>query len=551
MCALRVAIVGGVAGGASAATRLRRLDEQASITVFERGDFVSFANCGLPYRIGGRIEEDEALLLQTPESLHARFRLNVRVRHEVLSIDRQARAVRVRDRDTGREFEQPFDKLVLSPGAAPVRPNLPGVEHALSLRDIPDMRAILERLDTGRVRQAVVVGGGFVGLEMAENLGRRGLRITVVEAAPQVMIGLDPEMAALVQAHLRERGIELHLGDGLKAIEDAGRQVVLQSGARLNADLVVLAIGVRPETGLARAAGLTIGPRGGIQVNASLQTSDPDIYAVGDAVEKENRLGEPALVPLAWAANRQGRLVADHTLGRPVAFRPSLGTAIVQVFGLSVAATGLNEKQLRAAGRPHQAIHTHPGNHAGYYPGAQRLSLKLLFDPTTGEILGAQAVGGPGTDKRIDVLATAIQAGWRAPDLAELELAYAPPYSSAKDPVNMLGYIAQNVLDGMTPIQWHEFPGPGSVLDVRDRHEFAAGHVPGALNVPLNELREHLDDLPAGPISVYCQVGLRGYLAVRLLRQHAKDARNLDGGLVTLAAARPELIETPEPQATA
>ncbi|HEX2864306.1 MAG TPA: FAD-dependent oxidoreductase, partial [Deinococcales bacterium] len=483
MESLRVVIVGGVAGGASAATRLRRLDESARITLLERGEHVSFANCGLPYHIGGVIEERDRLLLQTPESLKARFNLDVRVRQEVLAIDREAREVRVRDLASGREYREPYDRLILAPGAAPLRPPIPGVEHALSLRNLPDMDAILARVDAG-ARQAVVIGGGFVGLEVAENLVERGVRVTVVEAAPQVMAALDPEMAAIVRAELEANGVRVCLGDALERLDDHGRTVVLKSGARLSAGLVVLAIGVRPETRLAAEAGLAIGKRGGILVDQHLRTSDPSIYAVGDAVQKENLLGDEALVPLAWAANRQGRLAADHIKGLPARFARQQATAIAKVFGLTVAATGLNETALRAAGRAFQAVHTHPASHAGYYPGAERMSLKLLFDPASGEILGAQAAGGAGTDKRIDVLSTAIKAGLRAPDLADLELAYAPPYSSAKDPVNMLGYIAGNLMNGERSLQWHELGLDDPVLDVRDPDEFALGHVAGALNIP-------------------------------------------------------------------
>jgi NADPH-dependent 2,4-dienoyl-CoA reductase/sulfur reductase-like enzyme/rhodanese-related sulfurtransferase len=550
---LKVVIVGGVAGGASAATRLRRLDERAHIVILERGEHVSFANCGLPYHIGGAIEERGKLLLQTPKSLHARFRLDVRTRHEVLSIDPTAKTVLVRDLTSGATYSERYDKLILSPGASPIRPPIPGVEHTLSLRNIPDMDAIIARLESGRVKRAVIVGGGFIGLEMAESLAQRGVAVTVVEATTQVMIGLDPEMAAIVHEELRRNGVALRLGDGLERIEEGGRSVTLASGATLATDLVILAIGVRPETSLARDAGLTIGSRGGVVVSESMQTSDPHIYAVGDAVQKTSLLGAEQLIPLAWAANRQGRLVADHILGRPIRFGPQLGTAIAKVFDLTVASTGVNEKTLVAAGQRYAAIHTHPQSHAGYYPGGGPISLKLLFDPESGKLFGAQAVGGEGTDKRIDVLATAIKGGLTAPELADLELAYAPPYSSAKDPVNMLGYIAENVMEEgyAHTLQWHELePDHGTILDVRDSSERALGHIPGAVHIPLNELRARHTELPPGDVTVYCRVGLRGYIAARLLTQLGYRARNLDGGYLTLAAARPELTSSASPNAS-
>jgi NADPH-dependent 2,4-dienoyl-CoA reductase/sulfur reductase-like enzyme/rhodanese-related sulfurtransferase len=546
MESLKIVIVGGVAGGASTATRLRRLDEKAQIVILERGEHVSFANCGLPYHIGGAIKRRGSLLLQTPKSLRDRFNLDVRVRHEVLAIDRAAKSVLVLDLATGETYREAYDKLVLSPGASPIRPPIAGVEHTLSLRSMSDMDAIKRRVDAGGLKRAVVVGGGFIGLEVAENLVERGVQVSVVEAAPQVMIALDLEMAAIVQEELRRKGVTLHLGDGLDHIGDDGRTVVLKSGERLPADLIVLAIGVRPETGLAREAGLTIGSRGGILVNDSLQTSDPDVYAVGDAVQKLNLLGDEALVPLAWAANRQGRLVADHIKGRRTRFSRQLGTAVAKVFDLTVASTGLNEKALAAGSLPYQAIHTHPRNHAGYYPGGETISLKLLFDPTSGRIYGAQAVGGAGTEKRIDVLATVIKGGLTAPELADLELAYAPPYSSAKDPVNMLGYVAENLMDGERTVQWNDLvPGSGVLLDVRDLHEFEAGHIEGAFHVPLNDLRARHGELPGKNLIVYCQIGQRAHTAVSLLRQLGYRASNLDGGYQTFALARPEAVARP------
>ena len=535
---MRVIVIGGVAGGMSAATRLRRLDERAEIIVLERSGYVSFANCGLPYHVGGVIERRSALLLQTPESLRARFNLDVRVGHEVVAIDRTRKVVRVRELAAEVETELSYDALVLSPGARPVRPPIPGIERALSLRDIEDTDALVAA--TGPARTAVVIGGGFIGVEMAENLRHRGLAVGLVEATDQVMAPLDPEMAALVHDRIRERGVDLRLGVSVVAI--GPQEVTLADGDRLPADVVVAAIGVRPDVALAQAAGLEIGERGGIWVDEHLRTSDPAIYAVGDAVEKVDALdASPALVPLANTANLQGRRVADIIAGQEVKDRPVLGTAIVGVFGLQVATTGWNEKRLRAAGRPYRAIHTHPASHAGYYPGAAGMSLKLLVDPRTDAILGAQGIGEAGVDKRIDVLATAITGGIAASALAGLELAYAPQFSSAKDPVNMLGYIAENLrLGTSTTIQWHELDealsSGATLLDVRTAQEHAAGAIPGALLFPVDELRDRLDEIPGGPLIVHCAVGLRGHTAARLLAQAGREVRNLDGGYRTWAA---------------
>lgn len=534
----RVVIVGGVAGGMSAATRLRRLDEHTEIVVLERSGHVSFANCGLPYHVGGVIEERSELLLQTPASLGARFGLDVRVAHEVREIDRQERVVRGVDLASGEAFELGYDALVLSPGARPVRPPLPGVERALSLRDIEDTDALVAA--TAGARTAVVVGGGFIGVEMAENLLHRGLSVTLVEAADQVMAPLDVEMAALVHDALREGGVRLLLGEQVASIGE--ETVTTSAGTTVPADLVVLAIGVRPESALAQQAGLATGPGGGILVDEHLRTSDPAIYAVGDAVVKKDALdGSEVLVPLANTANLQGRRVADLIAGLEVSDRPVLGTAIVGVLGLQVAATGWSEKRLRAAGRPHRVIHTHPGSHAGYYPGAQTMHLKLLVDPGTDAILGAQGVGRSGVDKRIDVIATAITGGLTASALADLELAYAPQFGSAKDPVNMLGHVADNLRRGTTrSIQWHELDGAvaagATVVDVRNPGEHARGAIPGSVLVPLDELRDRLDELPQGPLVVHCAVGVRGHTAARILTQHGRDVRNLDGGYATWSA---------------
>ncbi|MBK7821616.1 MAG: FAD-dependent oxidoreductase [Tessaracoccus sp.] len=536
---MSIVIVGGVAGGMSAATRLRRLDENAEIIVVERSGYVSFANCGLPYHVGGVIEERSALLLQTPESLAARFRLDVRVGTEAVAIDRAAKTVTVRTLATGDEHVLPYDKLILSPGARPVRPPIPGIERALSLRDVEDTDALVAAV--ADAKSAVVIGGGFIGVEMAENLRHRGLDVTLVEAMPQVMAPIDPELAALVHTELRANGVELRLGAAAAAIGED--HVVLGDGERLPADLVVAAIGVRPDTTLADAAGLAVAARGGIVVDEHCRTSDPNVYAVGDAVVKRDALdGSDVLVPLANTANLQGRRVADHIAGRRAPGRPVLGTAIVGVFGLQAAATGWNEKRLRAAGRPYRAIHTHPSSHAGYYPGAEQMSLKLLVDPETDAILGAQGVGRDGVDKRIDVIATAMAGGITARDLAHLELAYAPQFGSAKDPVTMLGFIGENLREGVTEsIQWHELDAAltagATLLDVRNPGERAGGSViPGAINVPLDELRDNLDSLPDGDLIVHCAVGLRGHTAARILTQAGRRAVNLDGGYKTWAA---------------
>ncbi|MGP4052198.1 FAD-dependent oxidoreductase [Streptomyces sp. 2A115] len=547
---MKVVIVGGVAGGMSAATRLRRLDEEAEIVVLERGVHVSYANCGLPYYLGGVIEERDALLVQTPEALHTRFGLDVRVRSEVVAIDRAARTVRVRDLDGGREYDEPYDRLVLSPGAHPFVPDLPGVERARTLRDVTDVDRIAADLDAG-ARTAVVVGGGFIGVEAAENLRERGLDVTLVELAGQVLPPLDTEMAAPLAEKLREHGIRVELGTQIaKVLPDS---VVLADGRTVPADLVLMSIGVRPENRLAREAGLEIGERGGIAVDASMRTSDPGVYAVGDAAEKRDALtGEPTLIPLANLANRHGRLVADAIAGREVRARAATGTAVVRVFELTAAATGWNEKRLRAAGRPYQAVHLHPGSHAGYYPGASPIALKVLFDPRDGRILGAQAVGADGVDKRIDVIATAMAGGLTAPDLADLELAYAPPYGAAKDPVNMAGMIAENLATGTArTLQWHELDASlthgAALIDVRTAAEHARGAIPGALNIPVDELRDRVNEIPADrPLIVHCQVGLRGHTAARLLTQlTGRPATNLDGGYATWAAAHTTEAATP------
>lgn len=532
---MRYVIVGGVAGGMSAATRLRRLDEQAEIVVLEKGPHVSFANCGLPYHVGGVIGSRDALLLNSPDFLARRFCVDVRVGSEVTAIDTARKVVTVNGTD-----ELAYDRLVLAPGAAPVRPPIPGLERALVLRDVVDTDALVDAVRGAST--AVVVGAGFVGVEVAENLLKAGLQVTVVELADHVLPPLDVEMAIPFQRHMESHGVRVITGD--EVVEVTPTHVRTKGGLELPADVVVAAVGVRPSVELARAAGLEIGERGGIVVDAQLRTSDPDVFAVGDAVEKTDRLsGEAGLVPLANIANRQGRLVADVIAGREVVEPPSTGTAIVGVFGMAAASTGWSERRLRQAGRDVRVIHSHPMSHAGYYPGAQQIALKLLVDPESDLILGAQAVGTDGVDKRIDVLATAMQAGLKASQLAELELAYAPQFGSAKDPVNFLGWINRNVAEGLTPtIQWHEVEAAladgATVLDVRTQGEWDAGHLDGAVLIPLDELRDRLDEVPAGPVVVHCAVGLRGHLATRILRQHGVDARNLDGGWRTWSTMR-------------
>jgi NADPH-dependent 2,4-dienoyl-CoA reductase/sulfur reductase-like enzyme/rhodanese-related sulfurtransferase len=533
---MRVVIVGGVAGGMSAATRMRRLDAEAEIIVLEKSGHVSYANCGLPYFVGGVIEEEDALLLQTPASLHARFELDVRVATEVTVIDPVAKTVMVKDWLKNEEYSLSYDKLILSPGASPVVPPIPGIERALTLRTVEDVEKIADRVNS-KPKSAVVIGGGFIGVEIAENLVHKGIPTTVVEAAPQVLAPLDPEMATLVAKEMRKHGVALHLGVGAKEVTPSN--VVLSDGTILDAELVIMAIGVRPDTSLAKAAGLTIGERGGIQVDDFNRTSNHDIYAVGDAAEKTDAIdGSATLVPLANLANRHGRVVADHIAGREIRPIKTIGTAIVKVFDLMIAATGWNEKRLKAAGRDVMVIHTHPNNHAGYYPDAKQIALKLIFDPKTGEILGGQGVGVEGVDKRIDVIATAMRGGITAPELADLELAYAPPFGSAKDPVNMLGYIAENMASGLLKTaQWNqtqELRSAGyQLIDVRTPSEFNRGSIPGAVNIPVDEIRDRVSEIKKQPILVNCQVGQRGHTATMLLKELGFDATNLDGGYLT------------------
>jgi NADPH-dependent 2,4-dienoyl-CoA reductase/sulfur reductase-like enzyme/rhodanese-related sulfurtransferase len=538
---MKTVIVGGVAGGMSAATRLRRLDEGADIVVFERGRYVSFANCGLPYYVGGVIEERSSLLLQTPESLAARFRLDVRVEQEVTRIDPHAKTVTVRHVATGATSEETYDRLILAAGAEAREGIIGGGVPIRTLRTIDDVDAITHALSTaGPSGRAVVVGGGFIGLEAVENLVRAGVGVTLVQRGSQPLSPLDPEVASPVLDELTAHGVDVRLDTTVT--RTGSGTVVLDDGSRIPADLVIEARGVRPDTRLAANAGLALGPTGGIAVDEYQRTSDPFIYAVGDAVEKTDAISEaPTLVAMAGLANRHGRTAADAIAGVAEPSTPALGTAIVGVFDLAVAMVGWSEKRLIAAGRAHRVVHTHPSSHAGYYPGAEQMAMKLLVDPDTDQILGAQIVGRDGVDKRIDVIATAMAGGLTASALSRLELAYAPQFGSAKDAVNMAGYVADNLATGATrSVQWHELDGEleaGTVLvDVRSPAEFARGAIPGAVNLPLDELRDRTKELPDAPLIVHCQVGQRGHTAARLLTQHCRDVSNLDGGYKTWAA---------------
>lgn len=547
---MKLVIVGGVAAGASAATRARRLAEDAQIVMFERGPDISFANCGLPYYLGGEIAERSKLLVVTPERLRARFKIDVRVQSEVVAIDRKAKTIRVRDLAENREYGESYDKLLLAPGAAPIRPPLPGLElpGIFTLRNLQDMDHIQTQLGKD-VRQAVIVGAGFIGLELAENFVRRGVATTVVELQDQVLPPLDREMTTPLVEVLAAKGVKVLLGQSADGFEHTaeGLMVRLKSGERILAQLVVLGVGVKPENKLAVDAGLDVGPRGGIRVNEFLQTSDPDVYAVGDAIEVRDFVsGEPTQVPLAGPANRQGRIAAENIVGRATRYRGTQGTAIVGVFGCTVAMTGVSEKSLRRSQRPFRMVYIHPSHHAKYYPGAEGMTIKVLFDPETGRILGAQTVGGAGVDKRIDVLAVAIQAGMTVFDLEEMELAYAPQYGSAKDPINMAGFVAAGLLRGDHPqidvssllaLPPSERP---FLLDVRTPDEFVRGAIAEAINIPVDELRSRLDELPRGrKIVAYCQVGQRGYLATRILLQAGFSAVNVSGGYQTYKLFHP------------
>lgn len=548
-------IIGGVAGGATVAARLRRMDEKANIILFERGKYVSYANCGLPYYIGDTINNREKLFVQTAKGFTDRFRIDIRTEQEVTAIRPDKKEVEIKNLSTGETYTETYDKLVLSPGAEPLRPGIEGIgsKKIFTLRNVPDTDTIKNYVNTENPKRAIVVGGGFIGLEMAENLHDLGIQVDVVEMANQVMAPLDFSMAAIVHRQLTDKGVGLHLEDGVSRFEekDGGVTVHLRSGKQIATDMVLLSIGVRPETKLAKDAGLAIGERGGITVNDYMQTSDADIYALGDAVEVRHLVtGQPALIPLAGPANKQGRIVADNIVfGNKKKYPGSIGTSIAKVFDLTVAAAGANAKLLQRNNIPYISSYTHGASHAGYYPGAVPLSIKILFAPENGKLLGAQIVGFNGVDKRIEMLAQVIQRGGTVHDLAELEHAYAPPYSSAKDPVNMAGFVAENILNKKSRIiQWRELaelPADTIRIDVRTHDEYKLGTIPGFINIPVDELREHLDELPKEkPIVVTCAVGLRGYLAYRILVQNGfKHVRNLSGGYKTWSVATAPIKE--------
>lgn len=544
---MKIIIVGGVAGGMSAATRLRRLMEDAEIIVLEKGPFVSFANCGLPYYVSGEIADRDALLVQTPASLKARFNLDVRPFHEVTSISPEKKTVSVRNEDGS--FEESYDKLILSPGAKPLIPEMEGLAEAVnlySLRNVPDLDQIMQALEKEPAK-ATVIGAGFIGLEMAENLKTRGLDVTVIEKAPHVLPPLDEEMAAFVQNELTSKGIRVITGESAQSFSEQGKKIKLTNGEDVDSDLTILSIGVRPENSLAMQAGIKTGLSGGILVDESYQTSEPDIFAVGDAiVVKQQVSGKDALIALASPANRQGRQVADIIAGLKRTNRGSIGTAIVRVFDLAAASTGLSERVVKQLGLEHQVVHVSGKDHAGYYPGATDLTLKLVFDPKTGKIYGAQGIGANGVDKRIDILATAIKGGLTIFDLPELEFTYAPPFGSAKDPVNMLGYAAINLAEEISEsIQWYQLKEEqlkgNQLLDVRNPEELANGRYPDAVNIPLNQLRDRVSELdPTKNYIVSCHSGLRSYVAERLLKQNGFKVKNLDGAFALYKTVRPE-----------
>ncbi|MBU8917354.1 CoA-disulfide reductase [Neobacillus sp. 114] len=542
----KVMIVGGVAGGATAAARLRRISEDVEIILVERGEHISFANCGLPYYIGETIKDRSKLLVQTVRGMSERFNLDIRNLSEVIKINPTDKTVTIKNLQTDVVYEESYDKLLLSPGARPIVPPIPGIndhQSLFTLRNIPDTDKIKSYIDSQNPKKAVIIGGGFIGIEMTENLVDRGLEVTIIEMANQIMAPIDFEMASILHTHLRDKGVKLILENGVQAFANHGSNVILSDGNKIETDLTILSIGVRPENELAKAAGLALGERGGIIVNEFLQTSNEDIYAVGDAIEVVDYInGTKTMIPLAGPANRQGRIAANNIMGKTEKYQGTLGTSIAKVFDLTVAATGNSEKTLKRLGVPYEGVHIHPSSQAGYYPGAAPIALKLIFDKDTGKIYGAQAVGADGVDKRIDVIATAIKGGLTVEDLTNLELSYAPPYSSAKDPVNMAGYVATNIMDGeLEHIQWHEVnkivSEGGLLIDVREPMEREFGYIEGSINIRLNDLRELLGELPREQtIYVSCQVGLRGYLASRILKNHGFKVKNVDGGWKTYSA---------------
>lgn len=548
---MRIVIIGGVAGGMSAATRLRRLDERAEVIVLEKGPYVSFANCGLPYYIAGEIDERTDLLVQTPEALQARFNLDVRPNSEAISIDSDNKEVVVQtDQET---YTLGYDKLILSPGAKPFIPPANGLEEAeniFTLRSVPDVDAISNFIHIHNPKKAVVIGAGFIGLEMAESLVQRGMEVTIVEKAPHVLPPFDEEMAAYVTKELAANGVRLYTGLAAESFEEKGKIVVLENGERLESDITLMSVGVKPETTVALTAGVETGLRGGIVVNDQYETSQKDIYAVGDAIVVKQQINEEdTMIALASPANRQGRQVADVISGLERKNKGSIGTAIVRVFKMAAAATGLNERQLQQADEVYEVIHIQGKSHAGYYPNAKTIVLKLLFHPTTGKIYGAQAIGEDGVDKRIDIIATAIKAGMTVQDLPELEFTYAPPFGSAKDPVNMAGYTALNLMEGLSEsVQWYELEDKQAegylLLDVRNEGELKTnGRLKGAVNIPLDSLRDRIAELPKDqPIIVSCHSGLRSYIAERMLKQNGYKAKNLDGAFSLYSTVKPEKV---------
>ena len=549
---MKVVIVGGVAGGMSAATRLRRLNESAEIIVLEKGPYVSFANCGLPYYVAGEIEERSDLLVQTPEALQARFELDVRPYSEAVAIDTKQKEVTVRTAEG--EYKLSYDKLILSPGAKPFIPSAKGLEEAknsFTLRSVPDVDAITAFIEEKKPKKAVIIGAGFIGLEMAESLVHRGLNVTIIEKAPQVLPPLDEEMAAYITKELKANGIKLHTGVTVESFEEEGKMVVLDNGERLESDITLMSVGVKPETSLALTAGIETGLCGGILVNEQYETNQKDIYAVGDAIVVKQQInGEDTMIALASPANRQGRQVADVISGLPRKNKGSIGTAIVRVFNQTAASTGLNERQLKQAKEKFEIVHIQGKSHAGYYPNAGTILLKILFNPLSGKIYGAQAVGEDGVDKRIDVIATAIKAGMSVHELPELEFTYAPPFGSAKDPVNMAGYAALNIIEGISEsIQWHELESKQEeghlLVDVRNKNELINnGRIKGSINIPLDSLRERLSEVSKDqPIIVSCHSGLRSYIAERILKQNGYKVKNLDGAFALYSTVRPEKVE--------
>ncbi len=541
----KLIIIGGVAGGATAAARARRLDESAQIILFERGDYISFANCGLPYYIGKKIKKRGDLLLITPKGFKDRYNIDIRTGSEIIEIDRKNKTITAKDTRTGKTSQKGYDKIILSPGAEPIRPPIPGIdlENIFSLRTIPDADRIKALVDTKKPESAVVVGGGFIGIEMAENLVPKGVTTYIVEMLDQVMAPLDPEMAAIIHTHLKEKGVHLMLGNGVKSFSKMGEriQVATMNGDVISCNMVILSIGIQPENKLALGAGLETNQRGGIKVNPAMQTSDPCIYAVGDAVEVINYVtGKPVMMPLAGPANKQARIAADNAMGRKSIFKGTTGTAIVKIFNMTAAVTGVNEKSLIKDNTPYLVSYTHSNSHASYYPGSAMMAIKLIFTPGTGTILGAQIVGGLGVDKRIDVIATAIKGRMTVFDLEELELAYAPPFSSAKDPVNMAGFVAANMIKGdIETIAWHTIKDIDDdnhiLIDLRDKNELEKlGTIKGSIHIPLNDLRGRLKELDKSKKYItFCAVGLRAYIGYRILVQNGFDVKNLSGGYET------------------